>query len=90
LALLFIVRPLSVFASLPGSGTDFATKSMIAWFGIRGVGSIYYLMYAIQHGVEEELAVTLVSVVLVTIAISVVLHGISALPLLRSYGQRRE
>ena len=26
----------------------------IAWFGIRGIGSIYYLMYAIAHGVSEE------------------------------------
>jgi NhaP-type Na+/H+ or K+/H+ antiporter len=29
---------------------------LIAWFGIRGVGSLYYLMFAINHGVTRELA----------------------------------
>lgn len=85
--LLFVVRPASVFVGLAGSQTKWRTRSMIAWFGVRGIGSVYYLMYAIQHGVEEELAVTLVSVVLVVVAISVFLHGVTALPLLRLYAR---
>jgi sodium/hydrogen antiporter len=89
--LLFVVRPVSVFVGLAGSRATWRTQSMIAWFGVKGVGSLYYLMYAIQHGVEEDLAVTLISVVLVVVAISVFLHGVSALPLLRLYahGERQ-
>ncbi len=83
--LLFVVRPISVFVGLLGSRESRRTKSMIAWFGVKGIGSVYYLMYAIQHGVEESLAVTLVSIVLVVITLSVLLHGISAMPLLRLY-----
>jgi NhaP-type Na+/H+ or K+/H+ antiporter len=85
--LLCVVRPVSVYIGLLGSRESLRSKSMIAWFGVKGIGSIYYLMYAIQHGVEETLAATLVSVVLVVIAISVVLHGISATPLLRLYAR---
>lgn len=48
----------------PASGvglTTFASSEpvrnrlMAGWFGIRGIGSLYYLMYAIQHGLSEEL-----------------------------------
>jgi NhaP-type Na+/H+ or K+/H+ antiporter len=67
--LLFVVRPISVVLGLAGSRATWRTQSMIAWFGVKGVGSLYYLMYAIQHGVEEDLAVTLISVVLVVVAI---------------------
>lgn len=87
--LLFVLRPVSVFVSLVGSRTNRGAKLMIAWFGVRGVGSIYYLMYAIQHGVEKDLAVTLVSIVLVVVTTSVLLHGVSALPLLRYYDRHR-
>ncbi len=88
--LLFVVRPVSVLVGLLGSRESPRTKAMIAWFGVKGIGSVYYLMYAIQHGVEESLAVTLVSVVLVVIAVSVVVHGVSAMPLLRLYARSQE
>ena len=87
--LMLIVRPVSVFVGLAGSGEAWWTQSMIAWFGIRGVGSLYYLMYAIQHGVPQELALTLVSVVLVVVATSVFVHGISAAPLMRVHTDRQ-
>ncbi|HEX5788317.1 MAG TPA: cation:proton antiporter [Woeseiaceae bacterium] len=87
LLLLFVIRPLSVFLGLAGSGQPFRSQVMIAWFGVKGIGSLYYLMYAIQHGVEGDLAVTLVSVVVVVVALSVVLHGISATPLMRLYAR---
>jgi len=87
--LMLVVRPLSVFAGLAGSGETWWTQSMIAWFGVRGIGSLYYLMYAIQHGVPQDLALTLVSVVLVVVAASVFVHGISAAPLMRVHTGRR-
>jgi NhaP-type Na+/H+ or K+/H+ antiporter len=86
--LLFIVRPLSVFAGLIGSGHSAPTLTTVAWFGVRGIGSLYYLMYAIQHGLPEEQSVTLVSLVLIVVVISIVLHGASVTPVMRWYARR--
>ena len=86
--LIFVIRPLCVFAGLVGSEGTFATKATIGWFGVRGIGSLYYLMYAIQHGLEPPIAVTLVSVVLITVTLSIVLHGITVTPLMRLYSRR--
>jgi NhaP-type Na+/H+ or K+/H+ antiporter len=86
--LMLVVRPISVVIGLAGSGENWWTQSMIAWFGVRGIGSLYYLMYAIQHGLPDELAATLVPVVLVVVAVSVFVHGISAAPLMRVHSRR--
>jgi NhaP-type Na+/H+ or K+/H+ antiporter len=88
--LFVVVRPVSVFAGLLGCREPLVRKSIIAWFGVRGIGSLYYLMYAVQHGLAEETAVQLVSVVLVVVALSVVVHGITVKPLMRLYGRRAE
>jgi NhaP-type Na+/H+ or K+/H+ antiporter len=87
--LVFVVRPVSVYFGLIGNSAHFATKAMIGWFGVRGIGSFYYLMYAIQHGLEPPLAMTLVSVVLVVVALSIFLHGITVTPLMRLYSKRK-
>ncbi len=87
--LVFVVRPVSVFFGLIGDPARFATKATIGWFGVRGIGSFYYLMYAIQHGLEPSLAATLVSVVLVVVTLSIFLHGITATPLMRLYSKRK-
>ena len=88
LVLILVIRPLSVFLGLIGSEGTFVTKATIGWFGVRGIGSLYYLMYAIQHGLETRLAVTLVSVVLVTVTLSILLHGVTVTPLMRLYSRR--
>jgi NhaP-type Na+/H+ or K+/H+ antiporter len=62
----------------------------MTWFGIRGIGSLYYLTYAIVHGLEEETARDLTAIVLVTIAVSVAVHGISVTPLMRRYADQPE
>jgi NhaP-type Na+/H+ or K+/H+ antiporter len=62
---------------------------LISWFGIRGVGTIFYLMYAINHGVPSILAEQLIGFTLTTVAASVVLHGISVTPLMTLYARRR-
>lgn len=50
---------------------------MIAWFGIRGIGSVYYLMYAISHGLAKPLAEQIIAITLAAITVSIVLHGTS-------------
>lgn len=87
--LIFVVRPASVFFGLIGNSARFATKATISWFGVRGIGSFYYLMYAIQHGLEPSLAVTMVSVVLIVVTLSIFLHGATVTPLMRLYSKRQ-
>ena len=68
-------------------------RAFIAWFGVRGVGSIYYLAYALSHGVPAPAGRMLADITLVVVAGSIVLHGISVTPLMQRYsafiGERR-
>ena len=54
-------------------------------FGIRYV---YYLMYAISHGLPESLAREIIALTLTTVVVSIVVHGISVTPLMNRYAQR--
>jgi NhaP-type Na+/H+ or K+/H+ antiporter len=87
--LFLVIRPVAVLLGLLGSRTRPAQRTFIAWFGIRGVGSIYYLMFAISHGLPEPDARRLTAVVLVVVAISIVVHGVSVTPLMERYGGLR-
>jgi NhaP-type Na+/H+ or K+/H+ antiporter len=91
LLLLFVVgRPVSVWLGLMGaSSVSRDQRVLISWFGIRGVGSIFYLMYAINHGLPRELAELLIAITLTTVAASVLLHGISVTPLMGLYARRK-
>ena len=83
--LFLVIRPLAVLPGLVGSRLAGVQRGLICWFGVRGVGSLYYLTYAIQHGVGGETAARLTSLTLATIAASVVLHGVSVTPLMSRY-----
>jgi sodium/hydrogen antiporter len=83
--MLLVIRPVSVAAALFGSRISMPQRRLIAWFGIRGIGSIYYLAYAVNHGLDADLADTLTALTLLVIAVSVVVHGISVTPLMRRY-----
>ena len=88
--LLFLVlRPLSVAAGTLGEPMSPRQRAMISWFGIRGIGSVFYLMFAIRHGVTGPLAQQLITFTLVTVAASIVVHGISVTPLMRRYVKRK-
>jgi NhaP-type Na+/H+ or K+/H+ antiporter len=89
LVLLFLViRPVSVWLGLLGAPTSRDQRVMIAWFGIRGIGSIYYLMYAIDHGLPRPLAEQITVITLAAVTVSIVLHGISVRPIMRLYWKR--
>lgn len=79
----FVVRPLAVVLTIRGLSAP--QRRLVAWFGIRGVGAVFYLAFALAQGVKGEQAQTLISATLATIAASIVLHGISATPLMRWY-----
>lgn len=86
--LFFVIRPAAVYAGTVGAGTTPAQRRLIAWFGIRGIGSVYYLTYAMQHGLPEALGRTLAALVLAAVAVSAVVHGISVTPLMTRYARR--
>jgi NhaP-type Na+/H+ or K+/H+ antiporter len=54
----------------------------MGWFGIRGIGSLYYLNYALNHGITGATAAELANVTISTVALSILLHGTSARPIL--------
>ena len=87
--LFLVVRPLAVYLGLLGTTVTGTRRTLMAWFGIRGIGSIYYLMYAISHEIEPGLADRLVSITVAVVVASIVAHGVSVTPLMTRYEKRR-
>jgi NhaP-type Na+/H+ or K+/H+ antiporter len=87
--LLLVVRPTSVLIGLAGSKTSRSQRGLIGWFGIRGIGSLFYLAYAINHGLAPDAAQTMVALVLSTVVVSIIVHGISVTPLMSLYERRK-
>jgi sodium/hydrogen antiporter len=90
LFLFAVARPVSVFIGLLGSRTSWPMRGMTGWFGVRGIGSLYYLMYAIQHGLPENLALDLVGLTLIAVTLSILVHGTSVKPLMSRFSRHRE
>jgi NhaP-type Na+/H+ or K+/H+ antiporter len=82
---LLVVRPVAVCLGLLGQPLPASQLTLTAWFGIRGIGSIYYLTYAITHGLTEAHAHLLTALTLTLIATSIILHGTSVTPLMTLY-----
>ncbi|MGF1570806.1 MAG: cation:proton antiporter [Nodosilinea sp.] len=80
--LLFLIRPLGAWVSTVGAGLHPSTRLLFGWFGVRGIGSIYYLSYAVSDGLPPSLAPELRWITYLTVVASVVLHGITARPLI--------
>lgn len=87
LVLFAVVRPLATHAALIGTPTTRAERWLLGWFGIRGIGSLYYLAVALAAGVADAgLASDLVFSV---VALSIVAHGATAQPLIALHERRR-
>jgi NhaP-type Na+/H+ or K+/H+ antiporter len=84
--LLLVIRPLATGLGLIGSRTSPVQRRLIGWFGIRGIGSLYYLSYALHHGLLPDLAHRLTALTLAVVTASIVLHGLSVTPLMHLYG----
>lgn len=81
------VRPAATFLGLLPTRTSLGRRAIIGWFGVRGIGSLYYLAFALTHGLAGEEARVVVNVTLATVAVSVVVHGISVTPLMARYSR---
>jgi len=80
-----VIRPASVFAMPWGRLLDRRQRSLVSWFGIRGIGSIYYLFYALSHGLVGTSSEVAVNLTLSVIALSILVHGLSTQPMLVWY-----
>jgi sodium/hydrogen antiporter len=81
---LLVIRPLTVLAAFVGSGTPMRERLFLGWFGVRGVGSLYYAAVAVAVGtLGAENEITLFWTVVVCSIVSIIAHGASASPLAR-------
>ena len=92
--LFLVIRPLAVLIGVTGLAgarrprLGPLDRRLMSWFGIRGIGSIYYLMYAIEHGLDPALSEPLTGLTLTSVAASILFHCISVTPLMKLYERR--
>ena len=93
LAAILIVRPLAVYLTAWRCDITPDRRLAAAWLGIRGIGTLYYLTHAYELGIADaypEASEALAHVALATIALSVVVHGLTTPPLMAWYCNRRD
>ncbi len=88
--LLFVViRPAAVAIGLARGSRGPVPVALMGWFGVRGIGSIYYLSYAIEHGLPDPIGQRLTGLVLSLVVVSILVHGVTVLPLMRWYERQQ-
>lgn len=85
---LTLVRMVPVWLSLLGTGLDAKSVLFVGWAGPRGIASVLYLALVVQQfGIKPH--ATVFAVIVLTVLLSVILHGLSAAPLAAAYGRRQ-
>jgi sodium/hydrogen antiporter len=84
-----LIRPAAVLLGTYGANATSVQRALLGWFGIRGIGSLYYLMFAIQHGLPEQHAKQLTGLVLTIVTLSILVHGVSVTPIMSLYESRK-
>jgi NhaP-type Na+/H+ or K+/H+ antiporter len=82
---IFIARPLAIGLVLRKAAVSNAARAFIGWFGPRGLNSLLLALLVVGAGVSDS--VFLLGIVGVVVTVSVVVHGASATPLSRRYGE---
>jgi NhaP-type Na+/H+ or K+/H+ antiporter len=88
LAFLLVIRPLSGWIGLTPGKTGPRERAVIAFFGVRGVGSLFYVAYALQEG-DFPGGDSLWAIVALVVVGSIVIHGIAATPTMAILDRRR-
>ncbi|MAM37316.1 MAG: sodium:proton antiporter, partial [Erythrobacter sp.] len=88
IALIFIIRPLAGLLSESVCNLPFPGKLAVAFLGVRGMGSIYYLAYGQNHGKFFQFD-QLWAIASFTILVSIIVHGVVAGPLIRMIEERK-
>ncbi len=84
---LAVIRPVAGWIGLIGNRQPLDQKLVISFFGIRGLGSFYYLAYAVGQAEFEETKILWVTVCLVVL-LSILLHGTTVTPIMRRIDNR--
>ncbi|MDO9710447.1 cation:proton antiporter [Paracraurococcus lichenis] len=88
LLFVFLVRPLAGLVSLAGAPAPWDERAAIGFFGIRGLGSIYYLAFALNQAPFRQ-GEQLWAVLGLTVLVSIALHGATVTPAMRLLDERR-
>lgn len=88
LIILLVIRPLAGIIGLIGSGLPWEERLVISFFGIRGIGSFYYLAYALNHVYFFD-AKSLWAVTGLVVLMSIVLHGVVTTPIMKYLDLKR-
>ncbi|MGF7162959.1 NhaP-type Na+/H+ or K+/H+ antiporter [Rhodoligotrophos appendicifer] len=86
--ILLVVRPLAGLVGLIGLEATWTEKLTLAFFGIRGVGSFYYLAYGLNH-MEVADGERLWAIVGLVVLLSILLHGLTVTPIMRQLDRSR-
>jgi NhaP-type Na+/H+ or K+/H+ antiporter len=88
LAFLLVIRPFAGWLSLTPGRTGSRDRAVIAFFGVRGIGTLYYVAYALEHATfpGEDRIWGIAGLVVVG---SIVIHGIGATPVMAALDRRR-
>jgi NhaP-type Na+/H+ or K+/H+ antiporter len=86
---LTVIRMIPISLSLIGAGVGSATQLFLGWFGPRGLASILFVLLILE---DTELAHRhdLLTITVITVALSIVLHGVTAAPFAKRYGRHAE
>lgn len=87
LVILLVIRPITGLIGLTSHRADRSEKLTLAFFGIRGVGSIYYLAYGLNH-IHVDAAERLWGLLGLVVLFSIVLHGLTVTPIMRLLDQQ--
>ncbi len=86
---LTLIRMIPIALSLIGSGIRLPTYLFLGWFGPRGLASILFVLLILEEA-ELPHQAEIFTITVITVALSVILHGISAAPLANAYGRMTE
>jgi NhaP-type Na+/H+ or K+/H+ antiporter len=83
---LTVIRMIPIAISLVGAGLRLPTPLFLGWFGPRGLASILFVLLILEES-DVPHRDEILSITIVTVALSVLLHGASAAPLAKLYGR---
>jgi NhaP-type Na+/H+ or K+/H+ antiporter len=78
--LLLVIRPLAVLAAFVGSRLALSDRLFLGWFGVRGIGTLYYAAFLIGSPLGRTAEATIMWTAIAAVLVSIVLHGVTGTP----------